>query len=108
MAPTSALPPHLSIEGERVQLAAPNPKARHDARSSEGHGASSAVVADDPSLLSRKKRGPPATGKGTLIGVRLQPPDLSALDEWVAAQKDKPSRPEAIRRLLGQVLRKKR
>jgi hypothetical protein len=38
----------------------------------------------------------------------LQPPDLSALDEWVAAQNDKPSRPEAIRRLLGQVLRKKR
>src|SRR6266853_3203368 len=83
MAPTSALPPHLSIEGERVQLAAPNPKARHHARPSERHGASSAVVADDPSLLSRKKRGPPATGKGTLIGVRLQPPDLSALDEWV-------------------------
>jgi metal-responsive CopG/Arc/MetJ family transcriptional regulator len=60
------------------------------------------------SVLSQKKRGPPATGKGTLIGVRLQPPDLSALDEWVAAQKDKPSRPEAIRRLVRQVLRKKR
>jgi hypothetical protein len=46
------------------------------------------------SVLSQKKRGPPATGKGTLIGVRMQPPDLSALDEWVAAQNDKPSRPE--------------
>lgn len=66
------------------------------------------VVMARQSVLSQKKRGPPATGKGTLIGVRLQPPDLSALDEWVAAQKDKPSRPEAIRRLLGQVLRKKR
>jgi hypothetical protein len=38
----------------------------------------------------------------------MQPPDLSALDEWVAAQEDKPSRPEAIRRLVGQVLKKKR
>jgi hypothetical protein len=66
------------------------------------------VVMARQSVLSGKKRGPPATGKGTLIGVRLQPPDLSALDEWVAAQKDKPSRPEAIRRLVGQVLRKKR
>jgi hypothetical protein len=33
---TSALPLHLSIEGERVQLAAPNPKARHHAKPSEG------------------------------------------------------------------------
>jgi hypothetical protein len=47
-----------------------------------------------------KKRGPPATGKGTLIGVRLQPPDLVRLDEWAAAQDDQPSRPEAIRRLM--------
>jgi hypothetical protein len=66
------------------------------------------IVMARQSVLSGKKRGPPATGKGTLIGVRLQPPDLSALDEWVAAQKDKPSRPEAIRRLVGQVLKKKR
>jgi hypothetical protein len=47
-----------------------------------------------------KKRGPPATGKGTLIGVRLQPPELALLDEWAAAQEDKPSRPEAMRRLM--------
>jgi hypothetical protein len=53
----------------------------------------------------RKKR--PAE-KGTLIGVRLQRPDLSALDEWAGAEDDRPSRPEAIRRLLSQVLKKKR
>jgi hypothetical protein len=51
-------------------------------------------------VLSRKKRGPPATGKGTLIGVRVQPPSLTLLDAWIGAQGDKPSRPEAIRRLV--------
>jgi hypothetical protein len=36
-----------------------------------------------------------------MIGVRVQPPQLTALDEWIAAQPEpKPSRPEAIRRLL--------
>jgi len=48
----------------------------------------------------RKKRGPPPTGKGTLIGVRLQPDLLAALDNWASAQKDGLGRPEAIRRLL--------
>jgi len=58
------------------------------------------------SLLSqlRKKPGPPATGKGTLIGVRLQPPELAKVDGWAAGQEDHPSRPEAIRRLLDRAL----
>jgi hypothetical protein len=62
------------------------------------------------SLLSRsrkkrRKPGPPATGKGTLVGVRLQPPELTALDEWIAARDDGLSRPEAIRRLMVASLR---
>jgi hypothetical protein len=52
------------------------------------------------SVITRKKRGPPATGKGTLIGVRLQPSLLRQLDAWVGHQEDEPSRPEAIRRLI--------
>jgi hypothetical protein len=48
----------------------------------------------------RKKRGPAPTGKGELIGVRLQPAALSAVDAWIAGQDDHPSRPEAIRRLV--------
>jgi hypothetical protein len=58
------------------------------------------------SLLSqfRKKPGPPPTGKGTLIGVRLQPPELARVDVWIAAQDDAPSRPEAIRRILDKTL----
>jgi hypothetical protein len=45
----------------------------------------------------QKKRGPPATGKGTPITVRLQPPELAMLDDWIAEQEIPPSRPEAIR-----------
>lgn len=38
---------------------------------------------------------------GTMIGVRVQPDQLSALDAWIASQPDKPSRPEAVRRLIA-------
>jgi hypothetical protein len=48
---------------------------------------------------SRKKPRPPATGKGTPIMVRLQPDALARLDAWAHSQDDKPSRPEALRRL---------
>lgn len=37
--------------------------------------------------------------------LRLQPAQLAALDAWIKCQADpKPSRPEAIRILLGSVL----
>jgi hypothetical protein len=48
----------------------------------------------------KKRRGPPPTGKGELLGVRIHPPQLAALEGWIAQQSDKPSRPEAVRRLL--------
>jgi hypothetical protein len=57
-------------------------------------------------VITRKKRGPPPTGKGTLIGVRLQPTPLANVDAWAASQEDKPSRPEAIRRLIEIALTK--
>jgi hypothetical protein len=50
---------------------------------------------------NKKKMGRPATGVGTMIGVRLQPDQLAALDAWIAAQPDQPSRPEAVRRILA-------
>lgn len=55
-------------------------------------------------VITKKRKGPLPTGKGTLVGVRLQPKALSAVDSWAASQDDKPSRPEAIRRLLEQAL----
>lgn len=55
-------------------------------------------------ITQKKKRGPPATGKGELIGVRIQPDQMAPLDAWIATQDDAPSRPEAIRRLLTEAL----
>jgi len=60
------------------------------------------------SVIPKKKRGPTPTGKGVPVVVRLQPPDLSALDEWIKGQDNDVSRPEAVRRLLAQALQKKR
>jgi hypothetical protein len=47
---------------------------------------------------------PRASETGTQISVRLQAPELAALDAWRKEQPDLPSRPEAIRRLVAQVL----
>ena len=55
-------------------------------------------------ITQKKKPGPAPTGKGELIGVRIQPKDLAELDGWIKRQDDKPSRPEAIRRLVEQAL----
>ena len=45
--------------------------------------------------MRRSPRGPPPTGKGELLGVRLQAPLLSDLDAWIARQDGEMSRPEA-------------
>jgi hypothetical protein len=51
-------------------------------------------------VLAKKRRGPAPTGKGVQVVVRLQPEPLGALDKWVSKQKDRPTRAEAIRRLV--------
>lgn len=53
----------------------------------------------------QKNRGRPATGKGRQTGLRI-PADLdAALDRWIDLQEEpKPSKPEAIRRLLQKAL----
>jgi hypothetical protein len=51
-------------------------------------------------VLTQKRRGPPPTGRGLLIGTRFQPTELNALDQWRGGQDDTPSRPETIRRLV--------
>jgi metal-responsive CopG/Arc/MetJ family transcriptional regulator len=55
-------------------------------------------------LVPKKKRGPPPTGQGIQIQVRIQPDKLAELDRWIAAQTDQPSRPEAIRRIVERTL----
>ena len=45
------------------------------------------------------RRGRPrTTGKGELIGVRLQPDQLQRLDDWIEEDGGRFSRPEAIRK----------
>ena len=56
------------------------------------------------SVITQKKRGPPATGKGELIGVRIQPALMQALDGWIADRGLGFTRPEAIRRLVERAL----
>ena len=52
----------------------------------------------------KTRRGPPPTGKGTLIGVRIQPDDLAILDSWIIDDGRHLSRPQAIRRLVEMAL----
>jgi hypothetical protein len=61
------------------------------------------------SVITKKRRGRPVTtGKGTLVGVRLLDDPLATLDAWISKQQDqKPTRPEAIRRLVELGLRSK-
>ena len=43
---------------------------------------------------------------GTPIMVRVQPPMLAAVDSWIGKQEGrKPTRPEAIRMLVGRALK---
>ena len=45
--------------------------------------------------------GRPATGRGRLIGLRVHAELEAEIDAWIAQQPDpRPSKPEAIRRLL--------
>jgi hypothetical protein len=55
-------------------------------------------------VITKKRRGPAPTGKGTPVGVRLQPDRLSAVDAWIARQAAPMTRPEAIRAMLDAVL----
>jgi hypothetical protein len=51
-------------------------------------------------VLTKKRKGPAPTGKGTLVGVRLQPDDLELLDLWIATNHPGASRPEGVRQIL--------
>jgi hypothetical protein len=55
-------------------------------------------------VITKKRRGPAPTGKGTLVGVRLQPSHLVALDAWIADQDTPVTRPEAIRAMMETIL----
>jgi hypothetical protein len=47
-----------------------------------------------------RTRPPKTTGAGVQIGTRWQQLTIDAVDAWAKRQDDRPSRPEAIRRLV--------
>ena len=51
-------------------------------------------------IRKKRGRGRPRTGIGEPVGLRLYPELEKRIDVWVSKQPDKPSRPEAIRRLI--------
>jgi hypothetical protein len=58
--------------------------------------------------IAKKRVGrPKTTGLGTGILVRMHDGNLRALDAWISKQKEPPSRPEAIRRLVEMGLKAK-
>lgn len=57
-------------------------------------------MAKQEKTITQNRRGRPATGLGTLIGVRLQPDLLAWLDAERAKLVPEPSRPEMIRQML--------
>lgn len=57
-------------------------------------------------VYTKSKR---ADAPGTMVGVRLQPEQLGALDAWIEGQEEpRPSRPEAIRLLIDVAMRQRR
>ncbi|MGA8613436.1 MAG: hypothetical protein WB760_17380 [Xanthobacteraceae bacterium] len=54
--------------------------------------------------VERKKRGRPPTGQDPVLALRLPPSLRSDIETWANEQKDKPSRSEAIRRLIEAAL----
>ena len=59
-------------------------------------------MANESQPSAKRRRGPAPTGKGTLVGVRLQPPLLAALDKFItdSPAENSLTRPEAVRLLL--------
>jgi hypothetical protein len=55
----------------------------------------------------RPGAGRPATGTDPTRTFRLSDDFMARLDEWAARQPDKPSRSEAIRRLIEQAMKAK-
>ena len=64
----------------------------------------SRLMAKSINDIPRKGAGRPATGKGLGVLVRLQPPQLRALDDWISKQTAPLTRPEAIRAMMETIL----
>ena len=61
-------------------------------------------MAEQETLLPRKRRGPAPTGKGHPVVARMQPDLLAALDTFRSASEGNMTRPEAVRTLVRNAL----
>lgn len=59
------------------------------------------------SINVKRKPGRPATGTDPLVATRMPPEMTAALDAAAAAEPDKPSRSELIRRIVTEWLKAK-
>jgi hypothetical protein len=57
-------------------------------------------MAKESITVTRKKRGRPATGQDPVLTIRLPLALRTTIESWAKQQKDKPTRSEAIRRLI--------
>jgi hypothetical protein len=64
------------------------------------------VIKKQDKMLA-KKRGRPATGRGTTIGVRCHDDLLAAIDAARDDEADAPSRPEMLRRVAVEALKRR-
>jgi hypothetical protein len=52
-------------------------------------------------VTTKKTRGrPAATGRGFQVSERWHPPEIAAIDKWIASQGEEMTRGQAIRRLV--------
>jgi hypothetical protein len=56
---------------------------------------------------ARPRGRPVTTGKGDPVMVRILPPLMASLDDWLSQQEPQPSRPEAIRQILTDYLKRR-
>lgn len=60
-----------------------------------------ARTAKGTKAAAKKRRGrSTSAGTGQTVGVRVLPPMMKRIDQWAEVQDDRPSRPEAMRRLV--------
>ena len=55
-------------------------------------------------MATKPSKKPAASGASILV--RLPAPSVERIDRWIGEQPDKPSRPEAIRRLISEAFKK--
>ena len=58
------------------------------------------VAVSSTKVIPKRKPGRPATGKDPMMAFRLSKAKVADVEAWAAQQPDKPSRSEALRRLI--------